>query len=94
MGGVGPEKKSSRKNLKFFFGPNRVIIPLVHDFKKVIFLKSKKNIFEKKKKCPTGRCSSGGLLQGGCRANPFWEKGPNRGINPIGVEVLRKKSKK
>ena len=36
----------------------------------------------------------GGGCGGGCRANLFWEKGPNRGINPIWVEVLRKKSKK
>ena len=64
----------------------------MHDFKKVIFLKSKKNIFEKKN-CPTGGVVVG-TTAGGGRANPFWEKGPNRGINPIGVEVLRKKSKK
>ena len=99
MGGVGPEKKSSRKNLNFFFGPNRVINPLVHDFKKVIFFISQKIFFEKKNISPyrggvvpqggdCRGCSPPGGAAGGCRANLFWEKGPNRGINPIWVEVL------
>ena len=55
-GGVGGgKKKFPKKSQKlFFFGPNRVIIPLVHDFKKMIFLKSKKLFLRKKNLRPTG----------------------------------------
>ena len=46
-GGVGRGKKVPKKS-RFFFGPNRPIIPVVHGFEKINFFISQKIFFEKK----------------------------------------------
>ena len=76
---LGEEKKSSRKNIDFFFGPNRVINPLVHGFEKMIFFISQKKYLRKKIRT-TGGCSPpGGGTAGGCSPPGGLQGGVGRG---------------